>query len=32
MTIVNGRNPLPTSIDDPGLASLKKKYPTIFAK
>ena len=32
MNIVNGRNPLPTSIDDPGLASLKKKYPTIFAK
>jgi hypothetical protein len=32
MNIVNGKNPLPTSIDDPALANLKKKYPTIFAK
>ena len=32
MNIVNGKNPLPTSIDDPALDNLKKKYPTIFAK
>ena len=31
MTIVNGRTNLPTSINDPGLASLKEKYPKIFS-
>jgi hypothetical protein len=31
MTIVNGRSNIPNSIDDPGLASLKAKYPKIFS-
>ena len=29
MVIVNGRTNLPTSIDDPGLSTLKQKYPSI---